>query len=85
VLVRYNSNGSLDTTFGAGGIVEVQDGIGSPAAGATLQRSLSGRERWDFSGVQLYWSAAIHGDAEDVGGPEADLFRHQFLPQGETE
>lgn len=36
VLVRYNSNGSLDTTFGMGGIVEVVAGVGSPTALAEL-------------------------------------------------
>ena len=36
VLVRYNSNGSLDTIFGTGAIVEVQDGIASPTALAQL-------------------------------------------------
>ena len=36
VVVRYNSNGSPDTTFGTGGIVEVQAGIASPAALAQL-------------------------------------------------
>lgn len=36
VLVRYNPNGSLDTTFGMGGIVEVQAGVASPAALAQL-------------------------------------------------
>jgi uncharacterized delta-60 repeat protein len=36
VLVRYNSNGSLDTTFGTGGIVEAVAGVGSPTALAEL-------------------------------------------------
>jgi len=36
VLVRYNSDGSLDTTFGMGGIVEVTAGVGSPTALAEL-------------------------------------------------
>jgi hypothetical protein len=31
VLVRYNSDGSLDTTFGAGGIVEAVSVVASPA------------------------------------------------------
>ena len=36
VLVRYNSNGSLDTTFGTGGIVMVPNAVTDPAALALL-------------------------------------------------
>ncbi|MGA8874913.1 MAG: hypothetical protein WCC25_06820 [Candidatus Korobacteraceae bacterium] len=36
VLVRYNANGSLDTTFGTGGIVEETTEAASPAALAEL-------------------------------------------------
>ena len=36
VLVRYNANGSLDTTFGTGGIVEETTAAASPAALAEL-------------------------------------------------
>jgi uncharacterized delta-60 repeat protein len=36
VLVRYNPDGSLDTTFGAGGIVEAVAAVASPAALAQL-------------------------------------------------
>ena len=36
VLVRYNLNGSLDTTFGAGGIVQEVTGVGEPLALAQL-------------------------------------------------
>jgi uncharacterized delta-60 repeat protein len=36
VLARYNSDGSLDTTFGAGGIVEAATAVASPAALAQL-------------------------------------------------
>ena len=32
LLVRYNSNGSLDTSFGQGGVVEICDGEGSGVA-----------------------------------------------------
>ena len=36
VLVRYNSNGSLDTTFGMGGIVQEVTAVGAPLALAQL-------------------------------------------------
>jgi len=36
VLVRYNSNGSLDTTFGTGGIAMVPNAVTDPAALALL-------------------------------------------------
>ena len=36
VLVRYNLNGSLDTTFGAGGIVQEVTAVGEPLALAQL-------------------------------------------------
>jgi uncharacterized delta-60 repeat protein len=36
VLVRYNSNGGLDTTFGTGGIVMVPNAVTDPAALALL-------------------------------------------------
>jgi uncharacterized delta-60 repeat protein len=36
VLVRYNSNGSLDTTFGTGGIVQEPTTVGAPLAMAQL-------------------------------------------------
>jgi uncharacterized delta-60 repeat protein len=36
VLARYNSNGSLDTTFGTGGIAMAQTGVASPAALAQI-------------------------------------------------
>src|SRR5580700_6672035 len=36
VLVRYNSNGSLDTTFGKGGIVQEVTAVGEPLALAQL-------------------------------------------------
>ena len=36
VLVRYNTNGSLDTTFGAGGIVQEPTTVGEPLALAQL-------------------------------------------------
>jgi uncharacterized delta-60 repeat protein len=36
-LIRYNTNGSLDTTFGAGGVVTTQLGLGSAAHAVALQ------------------------------------------------
>ena len=36
VLARYNSNGSLDTTFGTGGIVQEPTAVGAPLALALL-------------------------------------------------
>jgi uncharacterized delta-60 repeat protein len=53
VLVRYNSDGSLDTTFGTGGIVEATTGVGSPAALAELSSgsylAVSGGSSVEFS------------------------------------
>ncbi|GDX85917.1 hypothetical protein LBMAG43_19590 [Methylococcaceae bacterium] len=37
VIIRYNSNGSLDTTFDGDGIVTTQVGSGSGAIGVTMQ------------------------------------------------
>ena len=66
--MRYNSNGSLDTTFGTGGIAEAGIGVAfTHGVGAALERFLPGRERREFSGVQLHGSAAIHGDAGAIG------------------
>jgi uncharacterized delta-60 repeat protein len=60
VLVRYNSNGSLDTTFGTGGIVEVKDGIASPSALAQLSTgsylAVSGGTSVEFSSTGVLQS-----------------------------
>jgi uncharacterized delta-60 repeat protein len=65
VLVRYNSNGSLDTTFGTGGIVEVQDGIASPAALAQLSDgsylAVSGGTSVEFSSTGVLQSTVTPG------------------------
>ena len=65
VLVRYNSNGSLDTTFGTGGIVEVQDGIASPAALAQLFNgsylAVSGGTSVEFSSTGVLQSTVTPG------------------------
>ena len=65
VLVRYNSNGSLDTTFGTGGIVEVQDGIASPAALAQLSNgsylAVSGGTSVEFSSTGVLQSTVTPG------------------------
>jgi uncharacterized delta-60 repeat protein len=65
VLVRYNSNGSLDTTFGTGGIVEVQDGIASPAALAQLSNgsylAVSGGTSVEFSPTGVLQSTVTAG------------------------
>jgi uncharacterized delta-60 repeat protein len=45
VLVRYNSNGSLDTTFGTGGIVQEPTTVGEPLAMAQLSNG-------DYLGVR---------------------------------
>ncbi len=42
VLVHYNSDGSLDTTFGAGGIVEAVSVVASPALRCQLNVLLIG-------------------------------------------
>ena len=65
VLVRYNSNGSLDTTFGTGGIVEAQDGIASPAALAQLSNgsylAVSGATSVEFSPTGVLQSTVTAG------------------------
>jgi uncharacterized delta-60 repeat protein len=65
VLVRYNFNGSLDTTFGTGGIVEVQDGIASPAALAQLSNgsylAVSGGTSVEFSSTGVLQSTVTPG------------------------
>ncbi len=76
VLVRYNSNGSLDTTFGTGGIVQEPTAVGAPLAMAQLsngdylardRKSTLARNRCS-GGVQLDGSVAIHGNAGNSGG-----------------
>jgi uncharacterized delta-60 repeat protein len=61
VLVRYNSNGSLDTTFGNGGIVEVVAGVGSPTALAELSSgsylAVGGTSSVEFSSTGVLQSA----------------------------
>jgi uncharacterized delta-60 repeat protein len=68
VLVRYNSSGSLDTTFGAGGIAKAVSAVASPAALA--QRSngsrlaVSGGTSVEFSSTgvltsKTWWGASL--------------------------
>jgi uncharacterized delta-60 repeat protein len=61
VLVRYNSNGSLDTTFGAGGIVQEPTAVGEPLALAQLSNgdylAVSGNPLSPEAGVVVEFSS----------------------------
>jgi uncharacterized delta-60 repeat protein len=62
VLVRYNSNGSLDTTFGAGGIVQEPTAVGGePLALAQLSNgdylAVSGNQLSPEAGVVVEFSS----------------------------
>jgi uncharacterized delta-60 repeat protein len=61
VLVRYNSNGSLDTTFGAGGIVQEVTAVGEPLALAQLSNgdylAVSGNQLSPEAGVVVEFSS----------------------------
>jgi uncharacterized delta-60 repeat protein len=61
VLVRYNSNGSLDTTFGAGGIVQQVTAVGEPLALAQLSNgdylAVSGNQLSPEAGVVVEFSS----------------------------
>jgi uncharacterized delta-60 repeat protein len=65
VLVRYNSNGSPDTTFGAGGIAEAVSAAGSPAALAQLSNgsylAVSGGNSVEFSSTGVLQSTVTPG------------------------
>ena len=66
VLVRYNSNGSLDTTFGTGGIVEAATAAASPAALAELSSgsylAVSGTSSVEFSSTGVLQSTVTPGN-----------------------
>jgi uncharacterized delta-60 repeat protein len=61
VLVRYNSNGTLDTTFGAGGIVQEPTTVGEPLALAQLSNgdylAVSGNPLSPETGVVVEFSS----------------------------
>ena len=61
VLVRYNSNGSLDTTFGAGGIVQEPTAVSEPLALAQLSNgdylAVSGNPLSPEAGVVVEFSS----------------------------
>ena len=61
VLVRYNSNGSLDTTFGTGGIVQEPTAVGEPLALAQLSNgdylAVSGNQLMPETGVVVEFSS----------------------------
>lgn len=61
VLVRYNLNGSLDTTFGAGGIVQVVTAVGEPLALAQLSNgdylAVTGNQLSPEAGVAVEFSS----------------------------
>jgi uncharacterized delta-60 repeat protein len=61
VLVRYNSNGSLDTTFGKGGIVQEVTAVGEPLALAQLSNgdylAVSGNQLSPEAGVVVEFSS----------------------------
>jgi uncharacterized delta-60 repeat protein len=65
VLVRYNANGSLDTTFGTGGIMEAQTAVASPAALAQLSNgsylAASGGTSVEFSSTGVLQSTVTPG------------------------
>lgn len=65
VLVRYNSNGSLDTTFGTGGIVEAVAAVASPAALAQLSNgsylAVGGPGSVEFSSTGVLQSTVTPG------------------------
>ena len=61
VLVRYNTDGSLDTTFGAGGIVQEPTTLGAPLAMAQLSNgdylAVSGNQLMPETGVVVEFSS----------------------------
>jgi uncharacterized delta-60 repeat protein len=61
VLVRYNLNGSLDTTFGAGGIVQEATAVGEPLALAQLSNgdylAVTGNQLSPEAGVVVEFSS----------------------------
>jgi len=61
VLARYNSNGSLDTTFGTGGIVQEPTAVGEPLALAQLSNgdylAVSGNQLMPETGVVVEFSS----------------------------
>ena len=61
VLVRYNSNGSLDTTFGTGGIVQEPTAVGEPLALAQLSNgdylAVTGNQLSPEEGVVVEFSS----------------------------
>ena len=65
VLVRYNSNGSLDKTFGTGGIAEAVSAVGSPTALAQLSNgsylAVSGGNSVEFSSTGVLQSTVTLG------------------------
>ena len=89
VLVRYNSNGSLDTTFGTGGIVEAQGtGVGSPTALAELSSgsylAVGGTSSVEFSSTGVLQSTVTPGKlvAATLAG-EACCAPVLFQPNGD--
>jgi uncharacterized delta-60 repeat protein len=61
VLVRYNINGSLDTTFGTGGIVQEPTSVGAPLAMAQLSNgdylAVTGNQLTPETGVVVEFSS----------------------------
>ena len=61
VLVRYNSNGSLDTAFGKGGIVQEPTAVGAPLAMAQLSNgdylAVTGNQLTPETGVVVEFSS----------------------------
>ena len=81
VLVRYNANGSLDTTFGTGGIVETVSAVGSPAALAQLSNgsylAVRGGTSVEFSSTGVLQSTVNVGSCHPIG---VGLLRPGRLP-----
>jgi uncharacterized delta-60 repeat protein len=71
VLVRYNSDGSLDTTFGTGGIVEAVTALASPAALAQFSNgsylAAGGSASVEFSSTGVPQATVMPGKL--VAGP----------------
>ena len=87
VLVRYNSDGSLDPTFGAGGIVEEPTPVSVPTALAQLSDgsylAVSGGASEEFSSTGVLQSTVTAGTvvASNPSSPSSEAI--VFQPNGD--
>ena len=87
ILVRYNSNGSLDATFGAGGIVEEPTPILAPTAlaqlsdGSYLAVSGAASEEFSSTGVLQSTVTAETVVASNPSSPSSEAI--VFQPNGD--